>query len=501
MARSAFHIIMTLFFVKSCSLYVAAQPVTEWTRSLSEMRAVSSGLVFDGAGGYYLAGRYGADGWVARVDSAMQIRWERGDLGGSGMDAFQRGSGQLCLASSGAVLVAGSSTSDDGLLGRNAGDHDAWLLMMGPDGSVQWSRSYGSSAYDVCTGLMPDGTGGYLALINSYGTNGDFRGGNGQSYVWVVQLGPEGQWLGSKSYGGSGRDFAFDWLPEPDGGVVIAARSESMDGDLADAEGTPALWLFKLDVKGEIVWSETFAGLMDNFHLARIDSGYLVCGTAAVSTHYFGNKGKDDGFVIRTDMEGRMLWAQNYGGSAGDYLSGLGVTSAGEILLTGSSFSSDGDLTTHRGKGDCWVMKTDGDGRVLWSQNYGGSNGDSGLDIWEAFPGRYHVHLYQGSYDGDFAGGSPGPAILSLNDTGREAPKLNVRIASEVADRRRGIRLTFAEQGPFIFTLKNSHGELAMERQVRGPEIIVQTKILKPGLYFYTIAEGRAYVSGRIILY
>src|SRR5690606_26705261 len=141
-------------------------------------------------------------------------------------------------------------------------------------------------------------------LINRYGTSGDFRGGNGQSDESVVQLVPEVQLLGSYRYGGSGREFDFDWLDEPDGREVIAERSESMDGDLADAEGTPALWLFKLDVKGEIVWSETFAGLMDNFHLARIDSGYLVCGTAAVSTHYFGNKGKDDGFVIRTDMEG-----------------------------------------------------------------------------------------------------------------------------------------------------------------------------------------------------
>ena len=52
-------------------------------------------------------------------------------------------------------------------------------------------------------------------------------------------------------------------------------------------------------------------------------------------------------------------------------------------MITGSSRSSDGDLTTNNGQNDAWVLKIDTNGNLEWQKTVGGSEIDFGYGVAE----------------------------------------------------------------------------------------------------------------------
>jgi hypothetical protein len=74
-------------------------------------------------------------------------------------------------------------------------------------------------------------------------------------------------------------------------------------------------------------------------------------------------------------------WEKCYGGSSDDLFTSVDTTTDGGYIMTGISWSSDGDLmagpygNTNHGDGDVLVVKTDAFGNIQWQKCYGGSSG------------------------------------------------------------------------------------------------------------------------------
>ncbi len=94
-------------------------------------------------------------------------------------------------------------------------------------------------------------------------------------------------------------------------------------------------------------------------------------------------------------------WVLNYGGSLDDGFSDALELSDGNILLVGSTSSQDGDITQPRGNLDVWVVKADKSGNIIWSKNYGGSDGDIGVAAVENTDGTIGILATTTSEDGD----------------------------------------------------------------------------------------------------
>ncbi|MBM3405183.1 MAG: hypothetical protein FJY10_09885 [Bacteroidetes bacterium] len=73
-------------------------------------------------------------------------------------------------------------------------------------------------------------------------------------------------------------------------------------------------------------------------------------------------------------------WQQCYGGSDWEGGDRLIKTSAG-YLISGSTYSNDGQVTGYHGGGDFWLVWTDSMGNYLFSKCYGGSSSESGSYI------------------------------------------------------------------------------------------------------------------------
>lgn len=497
----------SVFLLFTCSMLIA-QPGIEWSRNVSSNRSVIPNHIIPGPDqGYYVAGRLGANGWAARLDGNFNILWENGEVGGSGLDAFQGGNDQLLMTTEGDLLVAGGATSSDGLLPGNYGEQDAWIVKFSKNGDILWSRNYGSSLYDVCTGLLNAPNGGFYALFNSYGNDADFPEQRRVADLWVAKMSADGEILWKKPYGGTQREYGFSWVGLPDGQIVIAARAESIDMDLAGTDGTPALWLLKINGQGDIQWSRTYAGMIDQFHLSSTrDGGFIVCGKAFRESVYFSNHGKDDAFIMRFDNDGKMLWANHYGGSAGDHFNRITPLKDGSFVCVGSSFSDDGDLDAHYGKGDAWILRTNGKGEVIWSRTIGGTNGDVGTSLLETGDSLYSLFMYNGSFDGDFSSTSitPGPTIVRLDEalsTANRFNVLNVRLDTDVVTRGKPFGVNLPSDEPFLFRLYDPKGRLRFEQQLTGPKALIPTTRIEKGVHIYEISQGERINSGKVIIY
>ena len=61
--------------------------------------------------------------------------------------------------------------------------------------------------------------------------------------MWTVKLGADGGLEWQKSIGGAGDDPAYSLTKSPDGGFVLAGRSDSSDGDFSQNRGNDDIWI------------------------------------------------------------------------------------------------------------------------------------------------------------------------------------------------------------------------------------------------------------------
>lgn len=85
------------------------------------------------------------------------------------------------------------------------------------------------------------------------------------------------------------------------------------------------------------------------------DDGYLVV----------GRKGSKI-CLIKTDLNGNLLWTRLYGGSVGQYGYSVATTIDGGYIVAGST-NSFGE-----GSYDVYLIRTDATGDTLWTSAFGG---------------------------------------------------------------------------------------------------------------------------------
>jgi predicted secreted protein len=137
--------------------------------------------------------------------------------------------------------------------------------------------------------------------------------------------------------------------------------------------------LIKTDVYGVIVWNQTYGGEGSAYAYALVetsDGGYALAGTLRGAQDY-------DFWLVRTDAYGNTLWNQTYGGSNIDQALAIVQNSDEGFVLAGytESFGS--------GSYDCWLIKTDADGNMIWNRTYGGEEGEVASSLVETSDGGY----------------------------------------------------------------------------------------------------------------
>lgn len=98
----------------------------------------------------------------------------------------------------------------------------------------------------------------------------------------------------------------------------------------------------------EIVWQQCFGGSEKDiaYDIIEIPGGYFILGTTESNDGDISfYNGIIDGWLIRTDSTGNIIWEKTYGGSSGDGFRRIFPDNSGNYILVGGSASSDGDVS------------------------------------------------------------------------------------------------------------------------------------------------------------
>ena len=134
-------------------------------------------------------------------------------------------------------------------------------------------------------------------------------------------------------------------------------------------------------------------------------NGFIVAGqTYSIDQDVLGHHGNSDGWFVRVDSNGDLVWSKCYGGSLYDEINSIIQTSNGKYALLGSSRSSDEDVPGNNGDRDFLFMLLDVGGNIEWSENYGGTSTEIGSSLIETTDGDYILAGNTYSDDNDVSG-------------------------------------------------------------------------------------------------
>ncbi len=180
-----------------------------------------------------------------------------------------------------------------------------------------------------------------------------------------------------KVFGGSKDDESRSIVQTSDGGFAVLGTTKSKGLGVGD------IWLLKLNDLGNKTWEKTFGGSKDEaaeFIVQTSDGGFVVVGYT-----YSKGLGANDGWVLKLDASGGIVWEKTFGGRNFDSLSYVVQTSDGGFAVVGytSSKGSGGD--------DLWVLKLDSSGDKTWEKLFGGSYDDTANSIVQTSDGGFAV--------------------------------------------------------------------------------------------------------------
>ena len=329
------------------------------------------------------------DYWVLKFDTTNQLQWQK-TYGGSDDD---RGT-DLIQTSDGGYAVIGKSKSNDLDVSENAGFDDFWVSKLDSSGSISWEYTFGFAGSDTPYSIIQTNDNGYLlsgvldvSASNGQGDRNSIGSRHAGGDYWVIKLNANGVKQWSNYYGGSFTDTAYDAIQTEDDGYIIIGSSDSDDVDISNPRGSYDFWVIKISDTGTLVWEKSFGGSeIDEAHAISktADGNYLIVGdTRSSDLDISQNNGAADLWVMKITPDGTLLWEKTLGGSSFDVGRSISKTQDNGFLISGSSRSTNGNLTSNKGQNDAWVVKINSNGNLEWQKAIGGSEVDFFYDVVE----------------------------------------------------------------------------------------------------------------------
>ena len=330
------------------------------------------------------------DYWILKYDSTNQIQWQK-TYGGSADD---RGT-DITQTIDGGYAVIGKSKSSDGEVSENAGYDDFWMIKLDENGSITWDYSFGYAGSDVPYSIIQTSDNGFLVsgVLDVSASNGQ---GNRASSTqrrhaggdyWVIKLNANGIKEWSNYYGGAFTDTAYDAIQTADNSYIVVGSSDSADVDISNNKGSYDFWAIKISETGTLIWEKSYGGdQVDEAHAISktADGNYIIVGdTRSNDLDISQNNGAADLWIIKITPEGDLIWEKTLGGSSFDVGRAISKTQDNGFLISGSSRSTNGNLTDNKGQNDAWVVKINNSGNLEWQKTIGGSEVDFFYDAVE----------------------------------------------------------------------------------------------------------------------
>jgi len=272
---------------------------------------------------------------------------------------------------------------------------DAFVAKYSASGTPVWSRSMGGDASDAATSVAVDSSGNVAVTGYQASTSADYGGGtlgtHGGSDIFVAKYASTGGYVWAKTIGGTGSDAGTGVAVDGSGNVFVtgqfdvSASGVDFGGGALFSAGNKDVFLVKYSSSGAYLWSKRFGS--PGFDLGgpvAVDSSgnVFVAGTFDQTIDLGGGTlrtaGGRDIFVAKFSPTGTYIWQKSFGSTGDDWVRGLAVDGAGNVVLTGqfvNTINFGGPAMTSSGFEDIFLAKLSGaDGSYVWSRSFGSSS-------------------------------------------------------------------------------------------------------------------------------
>lgn len=331
-------------------------PASAWEKTFGGVMSEAGWSVEQTGDGGYIAVGYtnssgagGRDVYAVKVSSTGSLEWEE-TYGGSEDD----GGLAVVEAADGGYAIAGYTRS------FGASVQDIYLVKVNSNGGLEWGTQYGASWDDIATCIRRTPDGGYVLAGQAYSPSTGWE-------FCLLKVASDGGFGWYRTFGGTLGDFSKAVEPTADDGYMVVGWT------LSYGVGGGDVYLVKVDSLGNPEWEKTYGGASADYGLSlqtTADGGYIIGG----QTSSFG-AGEDDMSLLKIDSGGEIEWYKAYGGGQGDFGSSALETADGGYVIVGETVSFGA------GDADVYLVRTDANGNLEWSQTFGGASGDGGYGL------------------------------------------------------------------------------------------------------------------------
>ena len=267
------------------------------------------------------------------------------------------------------------------------GNVDGFIIKYDEDGEVKWAKAIGGSSDDSIFAITGTKDGGILVGGEFASSNIDLENGVTLNSNGIIKYNEDGEVEWAKTIGG--KSYIADITISDDNGFVVIGENRGNlnlgNGvNLTNNTNSDYYFIIKYDEDGEVEWAKTIeVGWIFNI-IKTDDSGYIILGQLQA---YDGNidvgngitlssNGRDDGIIIKYDVNGNVEWAKVIGGESNDFFWIMAETSDGGIVVGGTFESSNLDLgngvnVNSTGEQTGVIIKYNEEGEAEWAKVIG----------------------------------------------------------------------------------------------------------------------------------
>jgi hypothetical protein len=288
------------------------------------------------------------------------------------------------------------------------------FLAVNAQPTLSWQKTYGGSNHEYTWKTIPVSGGGYAFVGFSESSDGDVSANHGGVDLWVAKIDAAGTIVWSYLYGGTEDEEGTDIIQTADGGFMVVGWTDSQDGDVTGHHGTYGsdFWVLKLTSAGALTWAKCYGGNDDDDDAAALvqsqNGNFYISGTTySYDGDVSGNHGtyESDFWVIKVNAAGTLLGQKCVGGTEYEEGINMALTNDNGCVLTGRSYSTDGDVSGYHDGSDMLVAKLDSSFNLAWANCFGGSETEEGNSIVQLADNSYAALGYTSTHNnGDITG-------------------------------------------------------------------------------------------------
>ena len=260
----------------------------------------------------------------------------------------------VTVASDGSVYVTGQSTIND--------DGNAVLLKFSAAGTLLWERVWGGSQAEGGSAVATDAVDGSVYIGGRTTSFGPSSAG-----LFIVKFNASGTLIWQKVWDNASGDAV---TVAPDGSVYAAATAPR-PGGLAEFD----VHALKISAAGSLVWARAYqAGEVVDARggmAAAPDSGSIAI-AGAIQAPAGGGVVDLAALLLKIDANGNLVFDREFGGKGGEDASGVSVTQDGSIYMSGTSTSFGAGFQ------DAFVVRVQPNGKAGEAATWGGPAFETG---------------------------------------------------------------------------------------------------------------------------